>query len=304
MAVVGRVTQGLLVSRQLSNLNRQLGRIAILQEQLSTGLRVNRPSDDPIDARRAISVRNSIANNEQFLSNISDVGPQLEESASALLNLQDILVRSLELTVQAGSDTLSQEQLDSIALEIDQLLESAAAEANHRTNNRSIFAGTATLADAFDVTRVGDQITDVTYAGNDQDIEINISDGVRTAINITGTEAFLSNVDVFDVLIGIRDDLLAGDQDSLRTTRLDELETAQEQTLFGVAKIGAIQNRVERVSGDLQDYNIQLEILLSDKLDADYAETVLEMSVAENAFIAALDAASRVLQPNLLQFLR
>ena len=303
MAVVGRVTQGLLVLRQLSNLNRQLANIAVLQEQLATGLRVNRPSDDPIDARRAISVRTSIGKNDQFLSNISDVTPQLEESATTLLNVQDILIRTLELTIQAGSETLTQDQLDEIALEIDQLLEATVGAANHRTNNRSIYAGTQTLADAFDVVRVGGRITDVTYAGNDVAIEINISEGIRTTVNVSGTEAFLSKVDIFNMLIGIRDDLEAGDQDSLRGVRLDELDSAMDQTLFAVAKIGAIQNRLERVSSDLQDFNIQLQILLSNKIDADYAEVILGLSVAENAYIAALSAAARVIQPSLLDFI-
>lgn len=304
MAVIARVTQSLLVSRQLSNLNRQLSKISSLQETLASGLRVKRPSDDPLDARRAISTRTSIAKNDQFISNISGVNPQLGESASTLLNVEDILVRVLELTTQAGNDTLSQVQLDAIALEIDQLLESAVSAGNHRTNGRSIFAGTQTLADAFDVVRVAGQITSVTYAGNNEDIEINISEGDRTAINVDGTEAFLSNVDLFAVLIGIRDDMLAGDQDSLRDVRLDEIQVAMEQTLFAVSKIGAIQNRLEQVSGDLEDFNIQLQILLSDKVDADFAETILQMSVAENAYVAALNAAARVLQPNLLDFIR
>ena len=106
------------------------------------------------------------------------------------------------------------------------------------------------------------------------------------------------------MLIGIRDDLLAGDQASLRNVRLAELETGREQTLTAVAQIGAIQNRLERVSNDLQDFNIGFQELLSEKIDADFAETVLGLTVAETAFRAALNATARVIQPSLLDFIR
>ena len=304
MAFVTRVTQGMMVQRSLNNLNQQLRHISVLQEQLATGLRVNRPSDDPIDARRAMNLRMIISKNEQFQANIFDSSPHLEESASTLLNIVDIVLRALELTTQGANETMAQPQLDAIALEIDELLEAAVVSGNHRTSNRSIFAGTQTLADAFDVTRVAGQITAVTYAGNDQSIEINISDGVRTGINVTGADAFQSNVDIFAMLIGIRDDLLAGDQASLRNVRLAELETGREQTLTAVAQIGAIQNRLERVSNDLQDFNIGFQELLSEKIDADFAETVLGLTVAETAFRAALNATARVIQPSLLDFIR
>lgn len=304
MAIVTRVTQGLLVQRSLNNLNQQLRRISVLQEQLATGLRVNRPSDDPIDARRAINLRTLIAKNEQFQSNINGIGPLLQESEASLLTIVDIVLRSMELTTQGASETLGQEQLDAIALEIDQLLEAAVLEGNHRTNNRSIFAGTQTLADAFDVTRVAGQITAVTYAGNNQFIEINISDGARTAINVTGDVAFQSNVDIFAMLIGIREDLLAGDQASLRSVRLGELELAREQILASVARIGAIENRLNRLTDNLEDSAIEFEELLSDTIDADFAETVLGLNVAESAFAAALNATARVIQPSLLDFLR
>ena len=304
MAIVTRVTQGLLVQRTLINLNQQLRRISILQERLATGRRVNRPSDDPIDARRAMNLRTIIAKNEQFQANISDSGPHVEESATTILNMVDIVLRALELTTQGANEVVGQPQLDALALEINELLEAAVVAGNHRSNNRSIFAGTRTLADAFDVTRVAGRITAVTYAGNDQSIEINISEGVRSDINVTGDDVFQSNIDIFAMLIGIRDDMFAGDQANLRNVRLADLATGREQLLGAVAQIGAVQNRLDRVLNNLQDSNIGFQELLSEKIDADFAETVLGLTVAETALNAALNAAARVIQPSLLDFIR
>ena len=78
MAIVTRITQGMLVQRTLNNLNQQLRRISVLQDQLATGRRVNRPSDNPIDARRAMNLRTIIAKNEPFQANISAAIPKLQ----------------------------------------------------------------------------------------------------------------------------------------------------------------------------------------------------------------------------------
>ncbi len=301
---ITRITTGLLADRSLRDINAQLSRISVLQEQLATGLRVNRPSDDPIDARRAINVRVLLQKNEQFQANIDDITPQIDESGTTLLQVVDVLQRALELTIQAANGTNAQPQLDAVALEIDELLESVFAASNQRTNGRSIFAGTQTLEDAFSATRVGGEITAVTYEGNDVITSVDISERIQIGVNIPGSDAFQDTADLFQTLIGIRDDLRAGNQANLGAVRLDQLRGGIDQVLFNVARVGAVQNRLEAVSSNLQDANIQLRDLLSDKIDADFAETVLGLNVAQNAYEAALNAAGRVLQPSLIDFIR
>ncbi len=302
--IVTRVTPSLIAQRTLRDINAQLGRIAGLQEQLSTGARVNRPSDDPIDARRAINVRVLLQKNEQFIANIDDLQPQLADGEAALQGIVSIFQRALELTTQAANGTNGQEQLDAIALEIDGLLESALTASNTRTNGRTIFSGTRTLEDAFTATRVGGEITAVTYQGNDQVISVDISDGAQVGANIPGSVAFQETVDIFTVLIGIRDDMRAGNQANLSAVRIDQISAAMDQSLGGLARIGAISNRLDRTSNALQDGNVQLKALLSDKIDADFADTVLNLNVAQNAYEAALSAAGRILQTSLLDFIR
>jgi len=82
------------------------------------------------------------------------------------------------------------------------------------------------------------------------------------------------------------------------------LETAREQSLASIARIGAIDNRLERITSDLEDAVLEYQEVLSDKIDADFAETVLGLAVAETALNAALNATARVIQPSLLDFIR
>lgn len=298
-----RITPSLMADRSLNDINKQLARISKLQEQLSSGLRVNRPSDDPIDARRAINVRTLLQRNEQFIGNIDDVQPQVDETASALQGIVDVIQRAIELTTQGANGTNSQAQLDALALEIDALLETVFTTSNAQTNGRSIFAGTATLNPAFSATRVAGEITAVTYDGNTDLFSVGISEGASINVNIPGSTAFQGSIDVFAVLIGIRDSMRAGNQADLSNVRLDQLQESLDQTLFGLARAGAVQNRLDRVSNNLQDTNLSLEALLSDKINADYAETVINLNVAQNSYQAALSAAGRILQTSLLDYI-
>lgn len=300
-----RITQQMVTARALNDIGRQTSRLLQLQEQLATGRKVNAPSDDPLAARRAINVRSSISKNEQYTTNMSSVGPQLLETTTAVQTVQDAFLRARELTLQGANGTVNQAQRDQTAIEINQLLETAVEQANHQTNGRYIFGGTRTLAAPFDVTRNGQgEITAVTYQGNDETMEVSVGDGASAVVNETGQDAFLSSQDVFQVLINIRNNLRAGNQSALQNQRLDELKKVQDQLLISMARVGAIQNRFDGLTANTEDFTLQLQQTLSDNIDADYAETVINLNAQTNAFQAALNAAARVIQPSLLDFLR
>jgi flagellar hook-associated protein 3 FlgL len=299
-----RVTQGILVSRTLDNISAQMRRVADYQERLGTGLRVNHPSDNPIDARRAINTRVQIAKNGQYLDNMESVGPQLLETVTASQAVVDMLHRAHELTLQGATGTNAAPQREAIALEINQLLESVVAEANHQTDGKFVFGGSRTLTPAFTVGRdaQGD-ISSVTYEGNDVVNKVSVAEGITINTNVPGDEVFQGTVDIFQVLIGIRDDLRAGNQDALNTTHLDNLDAAQVQLLKVEAQVGAIQNRAERLKNDMEDVVFRLEELLSDTIDADYTDTIVNLNAHTNALTAALQAGGRVIQPSLLDFI-
>jgi flagellar hook-associated protein 3 FlgL len=297
-----------MVDRVLNNISSQSRRILDLQEQLATGQRVNRPSDDSLAARRGVAARSEMTRNEQYLTNINSASPHLLESETSILTIVDNLRRAYELTLTGANGTNSQTQRDQIAIEVNQILEGILVESNHVTNGRYIFGGTRSLEKPFVATRAaGGDITAVSYEGNDDKIKVAISDGITVDINETGRDVFTQNgpntVDVFDMLINIRDNLRSGNIDFLQD-RLGELDLAQDQLLVSTARVGAIQNRMDRVDANTRLTNTQLELVLSDNIDADFADVMVNLNAQENAFQASLSAGARVIQPSLLDFIR
>jgi flagellar hook-associated protein 3 FlgL len=300
-----RVTQRLLSDRVLNNLRTGTNKLLDLNNQLSTGRRINAPSDDPVDVRRTINTRVIIQKNEQYVDNIAMTRPQHEATSTILTNLQGTIQRVHELTLQGANSANSVEQLSYIAQEINQLLEGILESANQQTNGRYIFSGTRTLTRAFEPTRdANGDIISVAYQGDGNSIELAVSDTAKVTITEPGDRVFNSSVDVFQMLINIRDDLRTGNVADLGNARLDELDATREQLSRALARVGAVQNRVDRTQFETEDFILSNEALVSHLVDIDLATLFVDLNLQQNAYQAALNASARLLQNSLLDFVR
>jgi len=302
-----RITQQMMVSRVLRNLSLQNRRILGLQEQMSTGQTVNRPSDNPMAARRAVDAQSVLAQNKQYLTNISSISPYLTETETAVTTVENFRQRAYELTLQGLNDTNGQTQRNQIALEINSILEDVLSQSNYNSNGRYVFGGTRTATVPFTATRnANGEITAVAFEGNTETFEVEIAAKNRIKVNENGQTVFLqtsgSSVDIFQTLINIRDNLRAGGTAALQTD-LQNLVNAQDQLMVAVSRLGATQSRVETMDANLRDINTQLQEVISDNLDADYADVVVNLNSQSNAYQASLSAAARVIQPSLLDYI-
>jgi len=139
-----RVTQSMLTNNMLKNLSRSYSNLDKYSDQLSTGKKVNRPSDDPVVAMKGMNYRSQLTEVEQFQRNLGEVYNWMDNSDSALDKATQALQRLRELAVQASNGTYEENQRESIAKEVDQLKEHLIDIANTKVNNKYIFNGTDT----------------------------------------------------------------------------------------------------------------------------------------------------------------
>lgn len=125
----------------LWNMNNNLVSMHDKQNQLSSGKKIHKPSDDPVGTTRVIKVKTDIAENLQYKENARDAKSWIEVSESSLMDTKDILQRVRELAVQAANGTNTEEETTKIAKEIDSLLEELVVNSNSTIAGRHLFSG-------------------------------------------------------------------------------------------------------------------------------------------------------------------
>lgn len=169
---------------RLQNLNSQINNT---QEQVSTGKRVNKPSDDPVAAARILKLDQEVQRIDTYNRNATLATNRLELEESTLDSATDILQRVRELTVQAGSGTLSNNDRASLAAELRQRLDQLADVANTRdASGEYIFSGFQGDTAAFGKNVSGSWV----YQGDEGQRQLEIDDGVTVAISDHGKGIF------------------------------------------------------------------------------------------------------------------
>ncbi len=186
-----RITQGMLYSRALADVQRGLRRYSQLQQQVATGRRINRPSDDPAAALRILPLRNELRELDQLKDNVNLARETLDTGAAAMEDASGLMQRLRELTTQASNGTLSVEDRESIAAEVDQMLGQLVSIGNSRRGDRYLFGGTASSSAPFELQNTASG-SRVVYHGNHDTLDIEVAPGVTTSLNLPGDGVFLS----------------------------------------------------------------------------------------------------------------
>ena len=184
-----RITNSILYRMTLGNVNRQRERLSVRQEQAASGLRVNRPSDDPAAVRTASVLRAALSANGQYERNVTQSRTRATRIESAIANTSDLLVRVRELALQ-GSNPLGTAEAGNLAGAVEQIHGSILAEANTTVNGSYVFGGYASDTPAFTVAGPfveGTAPAPVTsFAGDSNEIVSQVDEGVTVTVTLAG----------------------------------------------------------------------------------------------------------------------
>lgn len=184
-----RITQGMLYSRALADVQRGLFRYSRLQEEVATGRRINRASDDPAAALRVLPLRNDLRDLEQLHGNVALAKETLDTGAGSLEDASALMQRVRELTTQAANGTISSSDRQSIAAEVEQLLNQLVSIGNSRRGDRYLFGGTENSISPFELVEDAGG-TRIVYRGNHESLSVEVAPGVTTALNVPGDSIF------------------------------------------------------------------------------------------------------------------
>lgn len=321
-----RVTNSMMINNMMRNMNLNLTRMEQTQQQLASGKRFTRPSEDPIGVSRSLRLNTEVAIMDQYKRNAEDSQSWLDTAEVSINNMVSVMQRARELTVQGASGTNSPEDRQKISDEIKQLRDQLVGLGNTTYAGSYLFTGYKTdkpLLNDDGTYDIGGTLLAPNTLSNKESININIGMGDAIGINTVGQKLFGyytvpadldSTVNAPDVKTGDKSQLieifdqLVNDLSSNNSTGIDQALSRIDIQMDNInavrAEIGVKTNRIELTLNRIEDDTINLTGILSKNEDADMAQVIMNLKAQENVYQASLSGGAKIIQPSLVDFLR
>jgi flagellar hook-associated protein 3 FlgL len=290
-----RVTAGMSQRHVLADLRRVQERLATAQSQVSSGKRIEKPSDDPLGAERAMRLNDQLETTGAYRTAVDESRSWLDATDSALSSLSEVVQHVRELTLQAANGSTSDAGRQSIKAQIDQLTEEAKNTLNSAYDGRYIFSGTATDTAPYSAA-TGDA-----YQGDASPVVRQIGPGVSVQVNVTGDDVLSG---LLPTLRSISAHLASNDTASLGTSDLQAIDAGFDNLTAKRGAIGAVTNRVDAAGSRLDDTTDITTAYLSKTQDADLPQALTDLSAQQTALQAALRGGATLIQQSLMDFLQ
>jgi flagellar hook-associated protein 3 FlgL len=312
-----RITNNMVSARVMADLQARYAAAANTELQISTGRRVNDPSDDPTAAAQERMRLSDLAGIQASQKSVNSTQSWLNQAESSISGVSDALNRAKELATRGANGSSSQADRNAAADEVDQLIKSVKDAMNAKVGNDYIFSGTksdtppytAATGDAYQgdagaILRDGGAGT--TLQANPAFVAIGGATEPLTAQALLGSGSAAGDGKVLDVLTQLSAHLRGGtaaDIDALGTTDLQALEDNRSAVQTAVSAIGAMSNRATGALSRLEDLEDGAKNSIDDLTGVDMAQAITDYTQQSAAYQASLKVGAQIIQPSLLQFL-
>jgi flagellar hook-associated protein 3 FlgL len=288
-----------------------------LQNQVSTGLSIQAPSDNPEAMQTTLSDLASQATQQQYSNNITTVQAQANSIYSVLQSLQTITSQANTIVTEAGNSTNSQTDLNNYATQVNALVQQALQLVNTQdpATGQYLFGGTNSGQPPFAATTdANGNVTGVTYQGNTSVNQTQVAAGVTVAVavpgaNTSGSGAYglitdsRTGADLFNHLIQLQQDLQSGNTSTIASTDSKNLQNDEDNMTYQVANNGNVQARLNTASSLASTQNTALTTDISNASGADLVQTLSDLNQTQTAYQAALESSASIMQLSILNFL-
>ncbi len=305
-----RITNNMMISKMMQNLNANMLRLDKRQMQMASGKKFQVASDDPIAVSRTMKIKADLSELDQYKKNIDDAISFLETTELAVKSVGDALQRLRELVGQAANGVLTDEDELKMKNEVAELKEQIVSLGNSTYSGKYIFSGKKTDMPLFTHNgteyeyNVGLSSADIIHfqVGVNETISINCL-GFSVFDNTPGPVAAGAAAGIVGMINDIMTQLNNAEYENLSGS-LADIDTYLNINLTARSEIGAKINRMELVQERIADDKINYSKLRTQLEDADMAETIMQLMNEENVYNASLSVGARIIQPTLLDFLR
>jgi flagellar hook-associated protein 3 FlgL len=297
-----RVTFGAQIRNSTAGLEDSASRLLDYQRQVSTGKRIEKPSDDPSGIAGAIGERSETAAIDQYARATNSVASRLAVVDTVLSDLVTQLIAAQVDSASVLGSGKTQVQRDAAATNLEAIRDTILGDLTTSFNGTYIFSGSASTVAPY--TRVGNGPVSA-YAGSTAEMVVDIDQqrNVKIAFNGQFIAQGSDPQDIFVELDSLIAAVRAGNQAGI-TTGMQALQRMFDRVSTAQGRVGADQRTIDEQKLRLDDMKRASAARLSTLEDANMAEAISGMAQADAAYRAALGAVNSVTRMSLMDYLR
>ncbi len=186
-----RVTNKMISDQVIRNLDRALNRFMRLQARMSTGKRIQTPSDDPIGTQKDLKYRQILSQVDQFRVNIGKAHNLLGTYDNVVGEMHGLIQEAYTIAVAMTNESNSADARKAAGNQVEQIFDQMIALGNSQLSGRYIFSGFRTNTRSFEATRAG-----VHYAGDNGNMLAEIESDTKVTMNLLGNNVVLKQLSI------------------------------------------------------------------------------------------------------------
>jgi flagellar hook-associated protein 3 FlgL len=279
-----------------SNIANAQARYVEVQNQLTTGKRINKPSDGPSDVTTSISTRTLRAAAERYKSNIERGQVNLQFAEESLGETATLMRKAYEIAVRGANGATDQTGREGMVRELTNIQNRLVSLGNTRgANDEYIFGGQVIDAPPFKA--AGSVIT---YSGDQNLRHIETGPGETIVANVLVDQTYM---DAYNRLESLKNNLIGGNTGAISGVDISAIQDSMKQLNEIRGDVGSRLANAESMLNDMSRRVDDFSKAVSDIEDVDMAQAVVDLRLAETAYQAALSVASQGYRMSLMDFI-
>ncbi len=292
-----RITNNLTTRNSLNSLQRSLRAVDDAQHRATTGLRVEKASDDPSASTAIVTAGSSLRAIEQYQRTINAARSRMAAEEQALTQVTSLLERVKELAISQGTSTANAATRLTVKAEVDQIMQATLQLGNQKFDGEYLFGG-----DQSQVLPITSNTPPFTTAAPTGTRRLEISSNLRIAAGHNATDVFL-NTGVLTAIDQLSTALAADDDVAIRAA-ITTIDTAHQGIQVLIGESGAQAAQLDVADANLGALDTSLRAFRSNLQDADLEKAVSDLVSRQTAYQAAMLATSRIMGMSLTDYIR
>jgi flagellar hook-associated protein 3 FlgL len=266
------------------------------QTEITSGNKINQPSDDPAGSADIVRLTGEKSEIAQYTSNAAAGESRLNFTDTVLSSVQDAVQSVISLGQAALGNTSS---ASAYTTEINGVRDQLVSAANTNFQGVSIFGGSVTNKPPYVVQADGS----VTYQGNSATTQLQVSRNSTLQIGIPGSQVFSGSIDVFSSVKQLSDAITSGDKSAMQT-QLTNLQQYFDSVSAARSQVGGLVNQSQSIQSDLQSYELARAGDQSRIQSADLVQATTDFTQTQTALQAAMAVGAKISQVSLLDYIK